>query len=108
VVSVLEEYVSMLVVHRGVKKFCVGTSLGPVLAVGRVAALFAVSAVSCEFCRLRLRINLKPSSSCGDGPVLFVDSHSCERTLAWQRHMWKVPTSPSLTYFLEMIKVFCA
>jgi hypothetical protein len=65
----------MLVVRRGAKKFRVGTSLRPVLSVGRVAALFAASAVSCEFCRLRLRIALKPSC-CDDGPVLVIDSHS--------------------------------
>jgi hypothetical protein len=49
VVSVLE-FVSMLVVRRGTKKFHVGTSLGLVSAVGRVAAFFTLSAVSCEFC----------------------------------------------------------
>jgi hypothetical protein len=85
VVSVLEEFVSMLVIRRGAKKFRMGTYLGPVSAVGRVAAFFAVSAVSCELCRLCLRITLRPSSSCDDGPVLFVDLHSCERTLALSR-----------------------
>jgi hypothetical protein len=59
--GVVDESVSMLVVRRGAKKFRVGTSLEPVSAVGRVAAFFAVSAVSYEFCRLRLRITLKPS-----------------------------------------------
>jgi hypothetical protein len=52
VFSVLEESVSMLFVHRGAKKFRVGTSLGPVLVVGRVVAFYAVLAVSCEFCLL--------------------------------------------------------